>query len=45
MYIVQTIIRTFVRMTKVPDNMIFTVSKVLTSIIGVVLFFIVYRNL
>jgi hypothetical protein len=45
MDIVQTIIRTFVRMTKVPDNMIFTVSKVLTSIIGVVLFFIVYRNL
>jgi hypothetical protein len=45
MDIVQSIIRTAVRMTKVPDNMIFTVSKVFTSIIGVVLFFVVYRNL
>lgn len=45
MDIVQSIIRTVVRMTKVPDNMIFTVSKVFTSVVGVVLFFIVYRNL
>ena len=45
MEMVQSIIRTVVRMTKVPDNMIFTVSKVFTSFVGVVLFFIVYRNL
>ena len=43
--IVQFFVRSVVRMTKVPDNMLFTVSKVLTSVVGVVLFFITYRNL
>ena len=42
---VQSMIRMLVRMTKVPDTMVFTVSKVFTSIIGVILFFICYRNL
>jgi hypothetical protein len=44
MEMVQTIIRTTIRMTKIPDNMIFIVSKVLASILGVFLFFIIYRN-
>ena len=44
MDLVQTMVRTFIRMTKVPDNMLFTVSKVFTSLLAVVLFFIVYRN-
>ena len=44
MEMVQTIIRTTIRMTKIPENMIFIVGKVLTSILGVFLFFIIYRN-
>lgn len=43
--IVQFFVRSIVRMTKVPENMLFTVSKVLTSVVGVILFFISYRNL
>lgn len=41
----QGIFRNLTRMVKVPDTMVFTVSKVFSSLIGVIIFFFVYRNL
>jgi len=41
----QGLFRKVTRMMKVPDTMVFTVSKVLLALIGVVIFFFVCRNL
>lgn len=42
---VQNIVRTFARMVKVPDTMVFTVSKLLISLIGAIVFFFALRNI
>jgi hypothetical protein len=41
----QGLFRKVTRMIKVPDGMVFTTSKVLSAFIGVIVFFIVHRNL
>jgi hypothetical protein len=41
----QGLFRKVTRMIKVPDSIVFTVSKVLAALVGVVVFFFVYRNL
>lgn len=41
----QGLFRKVTRMIKVPDGMVFTTSKVLSAFIGVLVFFIVHRNL
>jgi len=41
----QGLFRKVTRMIKVPDGMVFTTSKVLSAFIGVMVFFIVHRNL
>lgn len=41
----QGLFRKVTRMLKVPDDMVFNVSKVLVALVGVVIFFFVYRNL
>jgi len=43
--IVQNLFRTFSRTVKVPDTMVFTVSKLLVSLVGTVVFFVVLRNM
>ncbi len=41
----QCLFRKVTRMIKVPDSIVFTASKVLAALVGVVVFFFVYRNL
>ena len=41
----QGLFRKVTRMANVPDGIIFTASKVLAALVGVVVFFFVYRNL
>jgi len=41
----QGLFRKLTRMIKVPDSMIFTASKVFAALVGVIVFFFVFRNL
>jgi hypothetical protein len=41
----QGLFRKVIRMVKVPEGMVFTASKVFAALVGVIIFFFVYRNL
>ena len=41
----QGLFRKVTRMIKVPDSMVFTASKAIASLVGVIAFFFIYRNM